>query len=262
MAILQGETGFFIRETKFLGLGPHGGNFGGRAAGAHEFDRSIKIFAAALVGVVHGMRGIADCETTVVAGAISHVGMKNVVIDGIAGTKDAIGEDVGMGVTALAGDGVDGLDVFGAKIVQNLADQANGLVFAHSGLHGAIELVIGGINHHGGSVEECDFVARFDEAGFRHKGLAVDDGDALFLQGEENGEFDNVDADGILVEAAHFELDANLLSDIFGAAHLRRHGATQHGNAGAGALAEPRTMQLMMPGGRAEVPEDGLVVLR
>ncbi len=50
--------------------------------------------------------------------------------------------------------------------------------------------------------------------------------------------------------------------DVFGASHLGRHRAAHQGNAGARALAQPRTIELMMPGGRSEVPEDRLVVLR
>ena len=52
------------------------------------------------------------------------------------------------------------------------------------------------------------------------------------------------------------------LRHILRAPHLRRHGAAQHGNSGARALAQPGTMQLMVPGRRAEVPQNGLVVLR
>ena len=52
------------------------------------------------------------------------------------------------------------------------------------------------------------------------------------------------------------------LRHVFGAAHFRRHGAAQQRDAGARALAQPGAMQLMVLGGRAEVPQDGLVVLR
>jgi hypothetical protein len=48
--------------------------------------------------------------------------VENVVVNRIAGTKDAIGKDMRMWVAALAGDGVDSLDVLRAKVVEHLAD--------------------------------------------------------------------------------------------------------------------------------------------
>ena len=95
------------------------------------------------------MRGVADGEAAVVAGAVAHVGVENVVIHGIAGAQHAIGKNVGMRVAALARDGIHRLHIFRTEIVQNFADQTDGLIFAHPGLHGAVELVVGGVNHHG-----------------------------------------------------------------------------------------------------------------
>ncbi len=86
-------------------------------------------------------------------------------------------------------------------------------------------------------VEQADFVARLDQARFGHQRLAVDHFDSFFLQSKENGQFDDVDSYRLFVEAAHFEFDANFFGDIFGAAHLRRHGAAQHGDSGARTLA-------------------------
>ena len=92
--------------------------------------------------------------------------------------------------------------------------------------------------------------------------MPIDDGDAFALQCEENWQFDDVDADGFFVQAAHFELDANLLGDIFGATHLRRHGAAQHGDSGTRPFAKPRAIELMVLGGRTKIPQNGLVILR
>src|SRR5258708_18468219 len=44
-------------------------------------------------------------------------------------------------------------------------------VFAHAGLHSSIELVVRGIDHHGGVVEQTDLVTRFNETRFRHERL-------------------------------------------------------------------------------------------
>ena len=133
-------------------------------------------------------------------------------------------------IAALAGNGVHGFDIFRAQIVENFADQAHGFVLAHARLHGAVEFVIGGVDHHGGSVEQRDFVLRLDHARVGHELLSVDDVDAFLLQREQNRRLDDVDAERLFVQAAHFEFDANFLGDVFGAAHFRRHGAAQQRN--------------------------------
>jgi hypothetical protein len=91
-------------------------------------------------------------------------------------------------------------------------------------------------------VEQADFIARLDEARLRHQGLSIDDFDSFFLQSEQNGQFDDVDADWFFMEAAHFEFDTNLFGNIFRATHFRCHGAAQHGDSSARPFAEPRAM--------------------
>ena len=130
------------------------------------------------------------------------------------------------------------------------------------GLHGAIEFVVSRIHHHGGMVQQRDLVFGLDDARGGHQLLAVDHRDAFLLQREQHRRFDHVDAQRLLVQAAHFELDFDLLRHIFGAAHLRRHRAAQHRDARARALAHPGAVQLMMLRGRTEVPHDRLVVAR
>ena len=111
-------------------------------------------------------------------------------------------------------------------------------------------------------LSKLNLVARLDEARFRHECLSVDDFDSFFLQSKEDRQFDDVDAHRLFMQAAHFEFDANFLGHIFGAPHLRRHGAAQHGDSRTRALAEPGTMQLVMFGSRSEVPQNRLVILR
>ena len=91
-----------------------------------------------------------------------------------------------------------------------------------------------------------DLVACLDEASFRHERLPIDDFDSFFLQGEEDWQLDNVYAHRFLVQATHFEFDANLLGYIFCAAHLWRHRAAQYGDARSRPLAQPGTMQLVV----------------
>ena len=166
VAVLQSEGGFFIGEAKVGGLGPDRGNLGGGAAGTNQFDGCVQIVAATLIGVHHRVGRIADRETAVIAGAVSHVGMQNVVVDRISGAEDAVGENVRMRIAAFAGYGIHRLDIFRSHVVENFADQADGFVFAHTGLHRAVEFVVGCVHHHRGVVEQGDFVFGFDEAGF------------------------------------------------------------------------------------------------
>ena len=53
-----------------------------------------------------------------------------------------------MRAATLAGDRVDAFDMLRAEIVKHFADDADAFVFFHARLHEAIELVIGGIDHH------------------------------------------------------------------------------------------------------------------
>ena len=89
-----------------------------------------------------------------------------------------------MRIAALAGNCVYCFDVFRTHIVENFAHEAHGLIFAHARLHGAIEFIVSGVDHHGGVVEQTYFIARFDQARFGHQCLPVDDFDSFFLQRE------------------------------------------------------------------------------
>ncbi len=77
-------------------------------------------------------------------------------------------------------------------------------------------------------LSSADFILRLDDASFGHQLLPVDHFEAFALQRKQNRQFDDVDADRLFVQAAHFEFKANLFRDVFGAAHLRRHCAAQH----------------------------------
>src|SRR5579862_2874542 len=51
VAVLQGERRFFIWESEFLRLRPERRDLSGVATRPDQLDRSIEVFAAALVGV-------------------------------------------------------------------------------------------------------------------------------------------------------------------------------------------------------------------
>ncbi len=262
MTVLQCKSGFFVGEAEFLRFRPHGSNLSRGATRAHEFNGRVEILATPFIRIVHRVRGVPDGETAVIAGAVSHVGMENVVIHGISGPEDAVRENVGVRIAALAGDGVHGFYILGTEIVEHLAYQTHGLVFAHARLHRTIEFVVSSVHHHGGRIQQRDLVSRLDKARFRHERLAIHYRDSFLLQSKENGQLDDVDPHRFFMQAAHFELDANLFRHIFRAPHLGRHGAAQHGDSGARPLSEPGTMQLVVFRRRSEIPQNRLVVLR
>src|SRR5207302_982091 len=82
------------RHQALLRLGPNGSDFGRRAARPNELNRRVEILTASLVGVHHRMRCVSNRETPVVAGTVSHVGMQDVVIDGITRAQHTIGKDM------------------------------------------------------------------------------------------------------------------------------------------------------------------------
>src|SRR5580692_12702799 len=147
-----------------------------------------------------------------------------------------------MWIATFAGNRVDRFDVFRAQIVQDFADEADGLVFAHARLHRAVELVVGRIHHHRGNIEQRDFVSGLDDARVGHELLAVYNLDSFALQRKKNGWLDDVNAQRLVKQADFFEFTANFFRDVFGTAHFRRHRPAQLSDDGARAFAEPGTM--------------------
>src|SRR5262249_21285977 len=90
VAILQGKSVFFIAEAKFLRLRPYRCDFGGRTSRPNQGNSCVKIFAAALVRIAHGVRRVANCETAVITSSVTHVRMQDVVVDGVARAQHAI----------------------------------------------------------------------------------------------------------------------------------------------------------------------------
>ena len=153
-----------------------------KVAGAHCGDRDVHVLAAPHVGVAHRRRGAAHGEAPVVAGAVPVPTVQDVEERRVAGPDDAVGEHVGVRRAALAGDGVDALDVLGAEVVQPLGDKRNRFVFAHAGLHRLVEIVVGGVDHHRRHVQKRDLVVCLDLARNGHQLLAVYDIDAFALK--------------------------------------------------------------------------------
>ena len=102
-----------------------------------------------------------------------------------------------------------------------------------------------------------------DLADLLHQLLAVDHLDALALQREEDRRLDQVDAQRCAQQPPLLQLDADLASHVLGPAHRRREAAPHGRDAGPRALlAQPRVVELVVAGGRPEVPHDRLVLAR
>ena len=218
----------------------------------------IEDVAAALVRVDQCARGGADRERAVVAGSVAVVRMQDVEVGGVAGPQHPVGEDVRVGRAALARDRVHALDMLGAKLEQHLVDERDALVLTKAGPHRAVEVVVRGVDHCAGRVEQRDLVDRLDLACVLHERLPVDDGDAGLLQGEQHRQLDHVDADRLAEQAAQLELDADLLRDVFGTSFDRP--AERRDARPRAFLAEPRAVELVVSRSRPEVPEDRLAV--
>ena len=259
---LERERRLLVGEAELLRARPHADHFARCGAGPDHLDRGVEVVAAALVGVDQSARPARHRERAVVARPVAHEAVEDVEVGGIAGAERPVGVHVRVGIAALARDRVDALDELRPHVVEHLVDQPDALVLAHSGLHRAIQLLVGGVDHRARLVEQRDLVAGLDHPGLLHQLLAVDDIDPRFLQGEQDRRLDRVDADRLVLQPALCELDADLLRDVLGAPGLGGHRAAQRRDAGArAAVGEPRVVQLVVARRGAEVPHDRLVVL-
>ena len=143
----------------------------------------------------------ADVEGAVVAGAIALIGLQDVEEGLVARPEDPVGEIVRVRIAALAGDGVDRLDVVGAEPVEELVRLGDDVVLAHARLQLLPDHVIGAVDHGRRLVQQHDLVDVLDLARVEHDLLAVDDLHAGLLQLEEHRRLGEVDADRHLSQA-------------------------------------------------------------
>ena len=217
----------------------------------------VEDVAAALVGVHERARGRADGERAVVARPIAVEGVEDVEVRRVAGAQHPVGEHVRVRAAALARDRVHALDVLRAELEQHLVHERDAVVLAEAGPDRAEELVVRGVDHRAGHVEQHDLVRRLDHADVLHQRLAVDDGDAGRLERPQDRQLDHVHPERLAEQAALLQLDANLLRDRFGPAFDR---AAEGRDPGPRAiLAQPRVVELVVPRRRSEVPDDRLV---
>src|SRR6476646_1415679 len=261
VAELEAEAGLLVGEAQFMSSRPDARDLIRRGAGTNELDRGVEPFAALLVGVELGLGDAADVQGAVVAGAVAHEGVDDVEEGLVAGAQEAVAEDVGVGVAAVAGDGVDGLDLFGAELEQALHGHGDDLVFADAGAEHAVDVLVDRVHDRGRVLEQRDLVGGLVRARRQHDGLRVDAFEPTALQREQRLHVGQVDAERLLLETAVGQLGVDLACERVGHAGLARHRTAHRGHARSPArLGQPGGVQLVVLGSRAEVPEDGIAV--
>ena len=114
----------------------------------------------------------ADHERPVVAGLVADEGVDDVEEGLVAGADDPVAEHVRVRAAALAGDGVDVVDVLRAEVEQELGDVGDEVALADARLEALGEHLVGAVDHRAGRVEQHDLVDRLDLAGVEHHLLA------------------------------------------------------------------------------------------
>ncbi len=178
------------------------------------------------------------------------------------GRMHAVGEIVRVRIAALAGDGVDRLDVVRAHLVEHLVGLGDDVVLAHAGLQLLVDHLIDAVDHGGGLVEQHDLVDVLDLARIEHHLLAVDELQAFLLQTPTTcrGSTRSMPS-GMSATPASFSRPAISLACRLHQPVRGRNGAAHAEHAGAEVLRrQPVAIEPVMHGGRAEVPLDRIVV--
>ena len=117
--------------------------------------------------------------------------------------------------------------------------------------------VVGAIHHRGGSIQKGDLVDALDLARFQHGLLPVGDFEARPLQFKQHGRLDDIDPDRHIGDARLPDQGGNLVGMPLHQSEGRRDGAAQAEQARLTVFRlEPRSVEPVVHGGRAEVPQD------
>src|SRR5947209_6494647 len=120
MTVLERESGLFIRKAELFRFGPELDDIGSGHARFDGVDGLIQDIPAVLVGVYLRLRRAANDERAIVAGAVAHVAVQDVEVGWVTGPQGAVGIDMRMGATALAGNGIDAFDVLRTQVDSTL----------------------------------------------------------------------------------------------------------------------------------------------
>src|SRR5579871_6135330 len=256
---LQSEGLELAAETELLSGGPQGGDLVGRHPGLDHRDRRVDPLPRPAVGVALAGRLAPDGEGPVVAGAVAVVGMDDVEVGLISRPDDAVREDVRVGAAAFAGDRVDALDVLRAEGVEGVVGERHDVALPHSGLQPLEDLLVGGVDHRGGLVEEDDLVDRLDLPREQHRLLTVHHRHAETLEGPKQGDVDDVDPERLTNRPFGSQYLDHLGGGALGEAGLEPDGAAESGIAAAAVRrVDPGATESVRHGGRTEVPDPRL----
>ncbi len=192
VTVLEREGSLFIRETELFCFWPELDDIGGGYSRLDRVDSNIQDIAAVLIGIDLRLRGASHGKRAVVAGAIAVIAVQYIEIRRVAGSQCAIGVDMWMGTATFAGNSIDAFDVLRTQVVQNLANQADALIFTYTRLQSAVQFIIGRVHHHASSGEQSNLILRFDQASFLHQLLSINHFDAFCLQSEKHRYFNNI----------------------------------------------------------------------
>jgi hypothetical protein len=168
---------------------------------------------------------------------------------------------VGVRAAALAGDGVDGLDVVGAHLVETLVGEGDDLVLADAGLERLEDILVDAVDHGRRHVEQRELVLALEHARFEQNLLAVTHLDPERLERKEKRRLHDVDSERQVAHALGLEDVADLLRRLLEEPCLRRHRAAQADQSRQRLLLrDPRRVELVVPRGGAEVPHPRLAV--
>ena len=251
----QPERRPLVRQPDLLRGRPQPGHLVGGHPGLDHLDGGVDPLPGPCVRVFLRLARAADHEAAVVAGPVAVVGVHDVEERLLPRPDHAVGEVVRVRVAPLAGDRVDRLHVVRAHLVQALVRQRDDLVLPHPGSQGLGDVGVGTVDHGGGGGQQGDLVLRLELPGVQHHLLAVADVDVLLAELEERGDLGEVHADGLVCDARLFQAVLDL-GDLLRREPGRGRGGAAHRGVRSDAVLrlEPRAVQPVVHGGRAEVP--------
>jgi len=163
-------------------------------------------------------------------------------------------------VAAISGHGIDRLDLLRAELEQELLRPRDDLVLVHAGTEHPVDLLVDRIDDPAGVIEQRHLVDALELPRLEHHARAVGDMEAGPAESLDAHEVGHVDPERLALEPALAQLVGDRRGESVGDPRLGRHRTPHRRDPRPEVLGrEPRRVQLVMPGGRAEIPEDRIV---
>ena len=222
----------------------------------HQLDRRVDPLARLLVRVALRVRALTDHERAVVARLVADERVDDVEEGLVAGPDDPVAEHVRVRAAALARHRVDVVDVLRPEIEQDLGDFRDELALADARLEALGDVLVGPVDHRAGRVEQDDLVDGLDLARVEHDLLPVTHHDPLVGQGSRHRRLDEVDTERHVGDALGAQDFGNLAGRAAEQAGVGGDRPAQPDHPGMHVLLrQPRAVQAVVPGRRAEVPD-------